>query len=122
MDLSYLSLSISRQLIGPINLILSSHVARLKPAPRRVGGCPLARALQDTRSEGAGCLERTEVPEAAQRFERRPAAPAPCPAPRATTAAARASAPAPAPSPASAHVGGHLPVERLGGAARPERI
>ena len=116
MDLSYLSLSISRQLIGPINLILSSHVARLKPAPRRVGGCPLVRALQDTRSEGAGCLERTEVPEAAQRFERRPAAPAPS----ATTAAA--PAPAPAPSPASAHVGGHLPVERLGGAARPERI
>ena len=89
---------------------------RLKPAPRLVAWYIrlLARALPDTRSEGVGCLERTEVTEAAQRFERRPAA-------SASTASA-ASAPAPAPAPASAHVAGHLLVERLSGAARPERI
>ena len=67
---------------------------------------------KDTRSEGVGCLERTEVTEAAQRFERRPAA----------SASTASAASAPAPAPASAHVAGHLLVERLSGAARPERI
>ena len=87
---------------------------RLKPAPRLVAWYIrlLARALPDTRSEGVGCLERTEVTEAAQRFERRPAA----------SASAASAASAPAPAPASAHVAGHLLVERLSGAARPERI
>ena len=87
---------------------------RLKPAPRLVAWYIrlLARALPDTRSEGVGCLERTEVTEAAQRFERRPAA----------SASTASAASAPAPAPASAHVAGHLLVERLSGAARPERI
>ena len=67
--------------------------------------CPLPRAparaaLPDTRSEGVGCLERAEVTEAAQRFERRPAA--------------RACARARTRTPTPAHVGGHLLVERLG--------
>jgi hypothetical protein len=79
--------------------------------------CPLPRAparaaLPDTRSEGVGCLERAEVTEAAQRFERRPAARACARARAGARACARARARTRTPAPA--HVGGHLLVERLG--------
>ena len=111
----------------------------------------LARALRaclpDTRREGVGCLERSEVAEAAQRFEGRPAASA-CAAAttearaasaasaRSTSAAsARSTSAAFAPStsaasaptasasaPAAPHVGGHLLVEILGRAPLPNRV
>ena len=80
----------------------------------------LRARLPDTRGEGVGCLERSEVAEAAQRFEGRPAASA-CAAAtteaRAASAASAAStsaASAPtasASAPAASHLGGHLLVE-----------
>ena len=91
----------------------------------------LPRALRarhpDTRGEGVGCLKRSEVAEAAQRLEGRPAsacaastteARATSAASTASTSAASAgstsaaSAPkASASAPAASHLGGHLLVE-----------
>ena len=118
----------------------------LKPAPGRGRIRLLVRALRarlpDTRREGVGCLERSEVAEAAQRFEGRPAtstcAAATTEARAASAASARSTSAASAPStsaasaasaptafasaPAAPHVGGHLLVERLGGAPLPNRV
>ena len=103
----------------------------------------LARALRaclpDTRREGVGCLERSEVAEAAQRFEGRPAtsacATATTEARAASAASARSTSAAFAPStsaasaptasasaPAAPHVGGHLLVEILGRAPLPNHV